>query len=49
MKCGEVVIAIGDFSAKVGCGEHLYLLDNLVLEVEMKEEVDFCNFVISLK
>ena len=23
VKCGEVVIAMGDFNAKVGCGEHL--------------------------
>ena len=23
IKCGEVVIAMGDFNAKVGCGEHL--------------------------
>ena len=37
VKCAEV---------KAGCGEHLFwiLLDNLVLEVGMKEEVDFCNF-----
>ena len=23
VKCGEVVIAMGDFNAKVGCGDHL--------------------------
>ena len=23
VKCGEVLIAMGDFNAKVGCGEHL--------------------------
>ena len=23
IKCGEVVFAMGDFNAKVGCGEHL--------------------------
>ena len=25
VKCGEVVIAIGDFNAKVGCGELSHL------------------------
>ena len=33
VKYGEVVIAMGDFNAKVGCGEHLFwiLLDNFGL------------------